>query len=308
MERGATQGYDGRVSFAVGTGRCGTEFLSRVVAAEPGVASSHERGRENEAFHRYCQWHELPVDPAGFLHQKQAEIDADLAGHRFSFEASAHLSLSILELHERFGARFALLVRRPERVVNSYLAKGWYTEPFVRSDPSLALGYQPSAYFHHFLGRLVPRGEAFEAWSRTSRVGKLGWYWSALNERVLRQLEALPSDAWRVQRLETLDHDGYRELAAFLGFETAISRRRFEALRSSRPNALADVPSAADWSAGERREFEAAVAGTAERLGYALPDYDVGAPSMHSDNRDARPWQRLQRALLRRFVPSRRRA
>jgi hypothetical protein len=67
-----------KVAFAIGTGRCGTLFLYELLAKEPEVATSHERNPVNEAFHRYCRWHGLPVDDEGFLATKEKEIAADL--------------------------------------------------------------------------------------------------------------------------------------------------------------------------------------------------------------------------------------
>lgn len=110
----------GRVTFAEGTGRCGTYFLQQVMEREVRVAASHERGVLNQAFRRYCQWYRLLVDPEGFLNKKEREIREDLAENSFSFEASSYLSLSIQELCGRLGAKFILLIRRPDRVVNSY--------------------------------------------------------------------------------------------------------------------------------------------------------------------------------------------
>ncbi len=114
----------GHVGFALGTGRNGTHFVARLFAAEPAVASWHERHPLSDTFQRYCQWNELAVDDAGFLAVKEAGVRDDLQAHELSFEASAYLSMSVAQLQQRFGARFALLVRRPDRMVSSLLAKG----------------------------------------------------------------------------------------------------------------------------------------------------------------------------------------
>lgn len=37
------QDIENKVSFAIGTGRCGTHFLAEVIKMEPGVSSVHER-------------------------------------------------------------------------------------------------------------------------------------------------------------------------------------------------------------------------------------------------------------------------
>ncbi len=291
----------GQVGFAVGTGRCGTHFLDAVLRREGAVASSHERNPLNETFHRYCQWYRLPVDHEGFLDAKAGEIAHDLEGHELSFEASAYLSLSISELHGRFGARFMLLVRSPERVVSSFFRKGladgepWYAEPFAQADPALALGYQACRSFHHFLARIAPMGEDFERWNRMTRVGKLAWFWNALNARALEQLDKLPDTHRRIVRLEDLDHDRYREVASFLGFEPRLDRRAYDRIAAMRPGSI-DVPAAAGWTSLEVEEFEREVAPMAGRLGY---EHRLRRPA--ADQRPARP-RRGPRQLANRLL------
>lgn len=46
------------VAFTLGTERCGTQFLQRVMAMELVVASHHERHPMGDAFHRYCRWYD----------------------------------------------------------------------------------------------------------------------------------------------------------------------------------------------------------------------------------------------------------
>lgn len=257
-----------KVGFALGTGRCGTKFMAKVIDLEPDVASVHERNALNETFHRYCKWYSLPVDHEGFLQTKAAEIQQDLQCNLFSFEASAYLSLSILELYDRFKAKFILLVRSPEQVVNSYVRKGWYDKPVQRANPNLVPSYQESRDFHHFLGRIMPNGEKFQQWNQMSRVGKLAWYWNALNAKVLEQFEGIPTTHWRVEKLENLSYSRYGEIADFLGFESQVSQATYEQLAQSRPNAKTKIPTIAAWSPTEIREFETEVAPIASKLGY----------------------------------------
>jgi hypothetical protein len=256
--------------FAIGTGRCGTHFLAQLLERERAVAAHHERAPLDDAFHRYCVWNRLPVDDAGFLATKAAGIAADRARGRLSIEASAFLALSAPALHRAFGARFVLMIRRPDRVVSSLLAKGWYERGAVRDDARRALGYQAAGPKpHHGFSRLAAFGEDGERWSRLSRVGKLAYFWRALNEATLRDFGALPQNATRVQQLESLDHDAYCALAAFAGFAPTLTRSAFERIAKARPGTRGRTPSARDWSAQEAAEFEAEVAPLAERLGYA---------------------------------------
>ena len=254
--------------FAVGTGRCGTQFLARVAQAEPTVAACHERDPLLQTFHRYCAWYGLPVDEAGYLTQMRRYVEGDLRDKAFSFESTAFVSLSVGSLHRALGARFVLLVRRPDQVVNSYLKKGWYDRPVVQADPSLALGYQTGERFHHFLGRTVPVGEEFARWNALTRVGKLAWYWATLNRRVADQFAGLPPSATRVVRLEDLDFDRYRELAAFLGYETTHTADTYAAVAAARPNSLDRRRGHGGWTDREAAEFETEIAGAAGRFGY----------------------------------------
>ncbi|MEM8504663.1 MAG: glycosyltransferase family 4 protein [Cyanobacteria bacterium P01_D01_bin.1] len=274
------------VAFVVGTGRCGTQFLSRVLELETSVASVHERNPFNETFHRYCKWYGVPVDHEGFLEAKEKEIQADLNRCSFSIESSAHLSLSIQELYERFNAKFVLLVRRPDQVVNSYRYKGWYSEAIIRTHSHLPPSYQESREPHHFLGRIVPSGETFDRWQELTQVGKLAWYWSALNNEVIEQFSAIPREHWRIQKLENLSYSSYLEIAEFIGFPSNVSRTEYQQITERRPNAKNSklVQKQTDENSGKKRsslftvdtwnhteiaEFESEVADVATRLGYS---------------------------------------
>jgi len=262
--------FANRVGFAVGTGRCGTLFLYQVMQQEPAVASSHERNPENEAFHRYCQWHRLPVDTEGFLREKEREIAADLESHSYSFEASPYLSLSLNELHERFGGRFVFLIRRPDGVVTSFVHKGFYRRPYVVQNFDLAAGYQdqsPERFFTYF-ARISPRGDFFRTWNGMTQVGKVAWFWTAFNERILEALDQIPKESYRMVRIEDLDYARYVELCGFLGVECRVAQSTFDELRMSRPHAFWRKRMVDQWTEQEIEEFEGQVAQLASRFGY----------------------------------------
>ncbi len=260
--------FNGKVGFAIGTGRCGTSFLAKALSLEPNVSTVDERNALNETFHRYCKWYGLPVDHEGFLHTKEVEIKQDLFNHIFSFESSAYLSLSVQELFQRFGAKFILMVHSPELVVNSYLKKGWYDKPIVRENAQLALGYQEVAMFHHFFGRIVPSGEYFIKWQQMNRIGKLGWYWNTLNACVLEQFEKIPETHWRVQKLEGFSYEQYLEITRFLGIQSSLTRGVFNKLVNKNSNVPLDEPTIKMWSGVEITEFESQVESMAKKLDF----------------------------------------
>jgi hypothetical protein len=261
--------FSGRVSFCVGTGRCGTTFLAEVAGREPEVAASHERLRLGATFHMFCKWHGIAVDSEGFLLDREEAIRRDLAERRFSFECSALLSHSLAELFERFGARFLLLVRSPAETVASFAVRGWFVKPCARRDPSLPPSYREGEEPRHFLGRNIPHGPEFERWTRLTQIGRLSWFWQARNRAILEQFSRLPVSHCRIERLEDLDFARYQELTEFLGWRSRIDAGSFAELARARPNAGPNPPRRfTDWNATEAAEFEAEVGPLAEALGY----------------------------------------
>ena len=264
--------FVGRVGFCVGTGRCGTTFLSQLAGLEPEVAASHERLRLAATFHMYCKWHGIKVDPEGFLIDREAAVRQDLVNHQFSLECSALLSHSLEELFQRFQARFVLLVRHPADTVASFAVRGWYMQPTVRSDSSLPPSYREGEEPRHFFGRNIPHGAEFERWSKLTQIGRIAWFWQARNRAILDQFQRLPADHCRIERLEHLDVDRYRQLAEFLGWQSQLDAETFAALARTRPNAGPNVPQKpADWNSLERAEFVAEVSPLAHALGYGNP-------------------------------------
>lgn len=264
-----SNGLRNRVAFAIGTGRCGTHFIQRVVKMEPDVASWHERHPMNDAFHRYCQWYTLGVDDAGFIETKRSGISEDLGDHALSFEASAYLSLSVRQLYEAFGARFLLMLRRPDRMVNSYIQKGFYRAPLARFDDALPAGYQPGAKAaHHPFSRIAPVGEEGTRWREYTQVGKLAWFWKAVNQSVLSVFQEIPEAHSRVVRLEDFSYHEYRSLAAHFGFSPRATQAQYDKLVDTRPGTLNPARTVHDWSARERSEFESEVGELAGAMGY----------------------------------------
>lgn len=263
--------FENRVAFAIGTGRCGTQFLARLMAYEPEVHSVHERNALNETFHRYSKWYDLPIDNGGFLKSKELEIVEDLKSKKISFEASAFLSISVKELYEKFGAKFVLLVRSPEKVVNSYLAKGWYENQLYYTDKNLALGYQENTSFHHFLGRPVPVGDGFAEWNKMSKVGKLAWYWNELNDKSIKILQEIPENFWMIQKIEDLNYESYQKICQFLSVESKISSHKFNILSGDK-HSFSNTPTIASWTDTEIQEFQLKASDMARYLGY---EYEV---------------------------------
>ncbi|MBV6640633.1 MAG: sulfotransferase domain-containing protein [Cyclobacteriaceae bacterium] len=258
------------IVFAIGTGRCGTTFLAKVLQNEPDIASCHERSPLSDTFHRYFKWNQLPIDHEGFLKHKEGYIHEDLKKAKISFEASAYLSLSIEELYKYFNAKFILLVRSPEKVINSYLNKSWYKHKVVRNDHDLPVSYQETDHFHHFMGRIVPNGPFFQEWNEYSRIGKLAWFWNVLNKRVIEQFENIPDSHKRIVKIEDFDYAGYEEIIKFMGTHTQVDRSTYEKIRSSKPNTRKDNKFYLyQWKEEDITQFKEMVSEMSDYFGYS---------------------------------------
>jgi hypothetical protein len=264
------------VAFCVGTGRCGTTFITELLALEPEVASSHERLRLAACYHMFCKWHGIPSDAEGFLADRDLVIANDLATRRISFEASALLSHSIAELYARFDAHFLLLVRSPAACVASFAVRGWFLEPIAWRDRSKPPTIPDGANPRHFFGRNLPRGdEAFERWSRLTQLGKLGWFWATRNRAILEQFAELPPARRSWVRLEDFDYARYLAVSEFLGYRPTVDAERYAKLADSRLNTGPNAPLAIDtWPEQGVREFEGEVASLADAFGY---EYRIAA-------------------------------
>ena len=263
------------IGFALGTGRCGTKFLSEVMSRIPNVDSHHELNPLNETFMRFAHWYDLPVDPAGFLLQKSEEMAPSLRAGQVFFESSAYLSLSVPLLAAHFDCRFVLLVRHPAKVINSYLHKGWYRDAAIRDRADLAPSYQPTDQFHHFLGRILPRTFSVNDWNALSRVGRLAWYWSALNQAVLDAFQDLPENRYRVVRLEDLsDQTVMDPLIRFLGGEQPLAPDQLASLNDARPNRFTTVPRQMDWTSQEMGDYQRFIYPLVDQFGY-VPELKV---------------------------------
>jgi hypothetical protein len=252
--------FQGKVGFAIGTGRCGTKFVHELMRRTKGVYSYHERHPLNDAFHRYCKWYGLSVDQRGFLSVKEEAIRGDLRNNRFSFESSAHLSLSIEELYDYFGAKFLFLVRSPQSVVSSYYQKGLYETPVLRDKPALAPGLQeanplPSSLWQAW-GRIVPTDEIGSRWSDLTQVGRLAWFWNALNQKVINTLENIPRSHFMIMKLEELSYGQYQNVMSFFRLDSNLTRAEFSAIAESRPNRIRKRKSTVQWTSKEVGEFE----------------------------------------------------
>lgn len=245
--------------FAVGTGRCGTHFLARLLERDPRIVAYHTdniRKSVGDSFLRYCLWNNLPVDMEGFFSQRQHLIDTATDAGKVYFESNAFLSSVIVDLFKRFQAKFVYMIRQPEDVVNSHYVKGWYQTTPVKAKQELSLGFQYDLQEpQHFFSRIVPHGEEFLRWQKLTRIGKISWMWNTINVMILHQLDQLPKDQYLMARLEDVDYIRYCHIHQFVGGVSPISSEKFDSIRKARPGKGPRQRRSETWSEQERQEF-----------------------------------------------------
>ena len=258
--------------FAVGTGRCGTHFLQRILDGHEAVLSQHMPCMDEDSFHRYCVWNELPVDHAAFVESVRRRVAAASEQGKVYFEANSYFSFSIPLLSRAFDAKWVFVIRNPTDVVNSHVVKGWYENAIVREDAERAPGFQPGQAVNHTFGRILPRGAEFHRWRELTQIGKLAWMWNAVNLRIAEQLRSVPGKHKRQYKIEELDYHAYQDLFDFVGGKGPISEDTFKAIRSERPAKGRQRKSAEDWSRREREEFLRETEKGREVFGYEMGD------------------------------------
>lgn len=256
-------------TFAVGTGRCGTRFLYELMNKSKEVTAFHEQHPVSDTFLRYITWYQLSIDTEGCWVQKERVVkNAQDSGKQY-VESSAYLSLNVLELFQRFDAKFILLIRHPKDVVDSYFAKGWYENPVIRNRPEQPPSIQPDLKLpHHNFTRIVAYGEEGNGWNQLTQVGKLAWYWKMINEQVIKAFDKLPHSQYLTVRLEDFTFEKYLEICDFAQVTPSLRERKFNRIARMKPNRRKNTKLLPDWSMQEKIEFSRFVSPLAKRFEY----------------------------------------
>jgi len=246
-------------SFAVGCGRSGTHFLTRIFQEDPSIASYHldtVGEATGDSFLEYCEWNRLPVDLEGFFQKRKELIDQATVAKQNYFESNPYLSLSINSLFERFSSNIIVLVRKPEDVVNSHYVKGWYQNNPIRNENEKALGYQYNEKLpNHSFGRIVPNGDEFDSWLKLTRIGKIAWMWNTINKEIKKQLSNIPENNYRSIKLEEIDFNMYIKLHSFIGGGSAINKNKFDEIINKKPGKGPLKHNTSSWSKKEKKDF-----------------------------------------------------
>lgn len=196
-------------TFFLSTGRCGTQWLARHLAA----ACGPETQVEHEPLHADYQPRRLLDDGARLGEPVLRHLEAVEARlERGSYLETGHPCWSALpHLASRFPGRLRVvhLTRHPVPTALSWTTMMAYAPPPVPGLP----GRTPLSPFD--AGVAFPDYQA--RWVELSAFEKCLYYWAEVNAFALRQERALAVPWLRVSHEELFDGAGLERLHAFLG-------------------------------------------------------------------------------------------
>jgi hypothetical protein len=266
LRRGVNNNKDNTASekiiFSFSSGRSGQRWLSDVFLSHSNCAGGAERLREFEAFYRYVTWNKLNIDNTGFYDFYANLIKNDLSIADISINSSPYFAFGFDEIDRVFSPDYFLyIVRDPREVVSSLVSKGWYKDSIIKADNTFILGTQPqlSTSLHHSFGRIAPRsiGE-FDDWSKLTQVGKVSWYYNAINSHILDKVISNKDRSWIV-KLKDIDqnYDYYREvLCPEFGLHSIMSKSRYYSLKHGMVNKGTKENQSKNWNQKENDEFD----------------------------------------------------
>jgi len=230
-----------RPVFIVGTGRCGTRSMYKMLAGTAGVEIHHEFActHVQQAAALYCMRQLSRAETVTAL--------ADIYGSavRYSdapvwIDSSNKASWVIPELAEIFpGARFLALVRDGRKVVSSFFNK---LAPEIYDDVSVEIVRQWLQHPREFLrpppekkywwNVPVPGQPFHEAFATFDQFERICYHWRTCNEVIADAFGRLPAASVHLVRLEdlTADESVARQVLEFIGVDWDPSM--FEALQT----------------------------------------------------------------------------
>ncbi|MDC1450331.1 hypothetical protein N8477_06120 [Candidatus Thioglobus sp.] len=251
-----------KIIFSFSSGRSGQRWLHDVFLSHSNCAGGAERLREFEAFYRYVTWNKLDIDNKGFYCHYANLIQHDLSIADISINSSPYFVFGFDEIDRIFSPDYFLyIIRDPREVVSSLISKGWYKENPIWSNNLLTIGTQPqlSKSLHHSFGRIVPRSlDEFNTWSKLTQVGKVSWYYNAINSHILSKINSNSNRSWIV-KLKDIDqnYDYYRDvLCSEFGLHPVMSKSKYYSLKHGMVNKGTRENQSRNWSQKEISEFD----------------------------------------------------
>lgn len=223
---------DDSIFFVVGTGRCGTVWLSRLLNTSKVAKIHHERYGADRAARELGS----PKESASYIKRRVIDVNEDLKQKRFYGEVNPYMLYHIDALRVILGAKIYLLVRDGRDVVRS-----WHSRKIFDGG--------------HWEKVLKPEGD--------SKFEKVCWWWNQANSLALSKnpeviiLERLIEE-WRY----------FNSCFSFL----EIPKKTWDANRLKRENVSPsyNLPHYRDWTDEHREIFDKHCGDLMKQLGYKI--------------------------------------
>ena len=277
------------IVFIVGTGRCGTQTLSKLFESVPNTLSMHEGAGivrhgppplvgkrfslgSMPEFNAYLYHHGSEGDFARTFAPDAALstlMDGCFAGrakvlswcaqHGIAYcDANPYGFNFINYLHGKFPhAKFIHLVRDGYACVRSWSRRRGSTYPDEVPREPVAISWvlaKPKPF---------PSDPAYREWQQFDRVQRISWFWNAVNANIALRLERIPAQRRRVVKIEDVTEETVPGILDFCGLPRTFAP---ESLAPSDPS----EGRAIDWTAENVRKFNALAAPTMAALGYPI--------------------------------------
>lgn len=250
---------EGRV-LVLGTlsGRSGTRWLCDIFQHHKNAAGATEKFVIPESFWRYVKYNKLPIDTSGIVKLIKMGIVSDWRKYDISLTFSPYFSHGINELVDKLAPeKIIFAINDPRSTVQSMYNKGLFSERYIRSSNSLALGFQPElkSEWSHFFGRIVPNGTFYETWKDLTRIGKISWWANRITTDIAEQLTQVNQNKIWIFDLSEADqnYSYYKKIAREFDLKPLLNESKFLSLKGRTVRVEDNVPHV--WDEREEREF-----------------------------------------------------
>ena len=247
-----------KLAISFGAGRSGQNWFSKIFNSHSNWIGTCERFADYEAFYRFTSYYDLPINQDRFYELFELASKRDMAKYHNSFISSPYLSFGVSKLSKRLHPNYIFFqIRNPMETVESLHKKGWYLNFNDRQIKSPLIDISDSQY--RSFSRIVPDGEFLEEWLKLSRIGKITWFWAAINRSIYDDFNKIQNiDKFFVKLNEvSQNYNMYESLHKKFSFENKMTKKQFYNVINKAPNKGPDDKyKYKDWNDLEKKEFE----------------------------------------------------
>jgi hypothetical protein len=256
------RGPNNKFILSFGAGRSGQNWFSKIFNSHTNWVGTCERFAEFEAFYRYICFYNLPIDKSGMFQLLKLASNRDLSKYQNTFIASPYFSFGVNELNSQLKPNYLFFhIRDPIKCVESFYAKGWYSNidtSLLKKGPML----NELSNLRHNFSRILPKDDYFNQWLKLTRIGKITWFWSIINKSIFDDFSKNVNSEKFFIRLEDVDQNYgmYQKLSEKFNFQNKMNKQKFYNVIYKAPNkGLRNKHEYKEWNKLEKQEFKSII-------------------------------------------------